>query len=289
MKHFLLLLFSFQLWAQAPKLDQEKEMELVDLKNVKDVLKKDGLLEEAKKKQVEVKKIQTLRHKTNRELYNWPSEDEFWFFATEYWMVKEVSVLKWDIDKPDYGLDKSLSQLLRQIGLAKKKFRIMGMNTNSPAHLGLAWMSDEYCLVFSIPFVRSMDLSKLEISLLLLQDMLRVDEGWLKESIRPESLKGLLGSNFQGTKPDLSPVYQVAKNYRTFLSEKGFSFQQQFKITKTMSSLLRPHPELWNAYVRLLGKMDRLVKSQAAFSSYSKMYPSPEMQIRWLAPEEKAL
>jgi len=41
--------------------------------------------------------------------------------------------------------------------------------------------------------------------------------------------------------------------------------------------------------VRLLGKMDRLIKSQGAFADYVKMYPSPEMQIRWLAPEEKAL
>jgi hypothetical protein len=285
----LLFLLSLQLFAQAPKLDQEKELEVVDFKNVKDVLKKDGLFEEAKKKQTEVKKIQELRVKTNRELYNWPGEDEFWFFATEYWMVKEVSVLKWDIDKPDYGLDKSLTQLLKQVGLAQKKFRIMGLNANTPAHLGLAWMSDEYCLLFSIPFVRSMDLSKLEISLLLLQDMLRVDEGWLKESIRPENLKTLVGTNFEGKKPDLSPVFQVAKNYRSFLDEKGFSFQQQFEITKKMNSLLKTQPELWNAYVRLLGKMDRLIKSQGAFADYVKMYPSPEMQIRWLAPEEKAL
>jgi hypothetical protein len=269
----LLLLLSFQLFAQAPKLDQEKELEVVDFKNVKDVLKKDGLFEEAKKKQTEVKKIQELRVKTNRELYNWPGEDEFWFFATEYWMVKEVSVLKWDIDKPDYGLDKSLTQLLKQVGLAQKKFRIMGLNANTPAHLGLAWMSDEYCLIFSIPFVRSMDLSKLEISLLLLQDMLRVDEGWLKESIRPENLKTLVGTNFEGKKPDLSPVFQVAKNYRSFLDEKGFSFQQQFEITKKMNSLLKTQPELWNAYVRLLGKMDRLIKSQGAFADYVKMYP----------------
>jgi hypothetical protein len=285
----LLLLLSFQLFAQAPKLNQEKELEVVDFKNVKDVLKKDGLLEEAKKKQTEVKKIQELRVKTNRELYNWPREDEFWFFATEYWMVKEVSVLKWDIEKPDYGLDKSLTQLLKQVGLAQKKFRIMGLNANTPAHLGLAWMSEEYCLLFSIPFVRSMDLSKLEISLLLLQDMLRVDEGWLKESIRPENLKSLVETNFEGKKPDLSPVFQVAKNYRSFLDEKGFSFQQQFEITKKMNSLLKTQPELWNAYVRLLGKMDRLIKSQGAFADYVKMYPSPEMQIRWLAPEEKAL
>ncbi len=287
--NLLLFILSFNLFAQAPKLDQEKELDIVDFKNVKDVLKKDGLLESAKKKQTEVKKIQELRTKTNRELYNWPAEDEFWIFATEYWLVKEVSILKWDIDKPDYGLDKSLGQLLKQVGLARKKFRIMGMNANAPAHLGLAWSSDEYCLVFSIPFVRSMDLSKLEISLLLLQDMLRVDEGWLKNSIRPENLKSLVGTNFEGKKPDLSLVFQTAKNYRLFLDEKGFSFQQQFEITKKMNTLLKSQPELWNAYVRLLGKMDRLIKSQSSFADYVKMYPSPEMQIRWLAPEEKAL
>jgi hypothetical protein len=54
-----------------------------------------------------------------------------------------------------------------------------------------------------------------------------------------------------------------------------------------MNDLLKSHPDLWNAYVRLLGKIDRLVKGSRQFADYVKLYPSPEMQIRWLAPEEK--
>jgi hypothetical protein len=286
----LLLILLLNLgFSQAPPLQEEKELSTLNFENIKDVLKKDGLSQEVKKKKETVRKIQILRQKELRELYKWPTEDEFWVFATEYWLVKESSVLKWDIDKPDYGLDETLSIVLKKIGYMKKKFRIIAIDAQKPAHLGMAWRSDEFCLMFSIPFVRSMDLSKLEISLLLLQDILRVEEGWLKEVITPTKLKTLAGTVFQGKKPDLSPVYDVSKSYREFIDKKGFSFQQQFQLTKKMDSLLRPHTDLWNAYVRLLGKMDRLVKSQQSFSDYSKLYPSPEMQIRWLAPEEKVL
>ncbi len=54
-----------------------------------------------------------------------------------------------------------------------------------------------------------------------------------------------------------------------------------------MNAMLKPHPELWNAYVRMHGKIDRLIKGNQTFSEMVKLYPSPEMQIRWLAPDEK--
>lgn len=269
------------------KLPQEKELDVVDFQHVKDVLKKDGLLQEVNKKKKEVVEIQKLRQQAEKSRYRWPTEDVFWPLATEHWLVKEAPVLLWDFDHPDYGIESSLATILRNVGLIQKRFRLLAINAGSPAHLGLPWTDDEYCLLFSIPFVRAMDLSKLEISLLLLEDVLRLQEGWLKETARPAKLKDLVGQNFEGKKPDLTPIYEVGKAYSTFIAEKGFSFQQQFQITKKMNQLLRPHPELWNAYVRMLGKIDRLVKGNPQFKDYVKLYPSPEMQIRWLAPEEK--
>lgn len=288
MKLLLIMLLGLNLaQAQDPKLPQEKELDVVDFQNVKDVLKKDGLDLEVQKKKNEVVRIQEIRTSEEKKRYLWPSEAEFWPLAAEYWLVKNAPLLSWDFDHPEYGLSDSLATIMKTLGMLQKRFRILALNSNAPGHLSIPWSEGEYCLLFSVPFMRSMDLSKLEISLLLLEDILRANEGWLKDYARPKKLGELVGNNFQGTKPDISPLVDVSKAYTTFIAEKGFTFQQQFQITKKMDGLLKPHPELWNAYVRLLGKIDRLVKGNPAFADYVKLYPSPEMQIRWLAPEEK--
>lgn len=294
MKALMFLFLSTTLAAQSnvpndEKLPQEKEMDVVDFKNVKKVLQKDGLSQEADRKKNEVKRIQVLRkvEEVNRHL--WPSTEDFWPLAVELWLVKSAPNLKWDFDRPDYGLEATLGKILRDTGRIGKKFRVLALDSASPAHIALPWRKDEYCLLFSVPFARAMDLSKLEIAVLLLQDVLRAEEGWLQQAVTPAKLKELAGSSFNNQKPDLSPVYEVGTSLTTFINEKGFTFQQQFHITKQMDSLLKPHPELWNAYVRLLGKIDRLVKGNQVHSNYVKLYPSPEMQIRWLAPEDKVL
>lgn len=277
----------FSALAQDTTLPQEKELDVVDFQHVKDVLKKDGLMQEVQKKKKEVSQIREIRVVEEKARYQWPSEDDFWPLATEYWLVKDAPLLLWDFDRPDYGIEGSFTSVLKTVGMLQKRFRILALNAPAPGHLGLPWTDQEFCLLFSVPFVRAMDLSKLEISLLLLEDVLRLQEGWLKDFARPTNLKTLVDSNFQEKKPDYSAFYEVGKSYRKFLTEKGYSFQQQFLITKKMNELLKSHPELWNAYIRLLGKIDRLVKGNRQFADYIKLYPSPEMQIRWLAPEEK--
>jgi hypothetical protein len=272
----------------APKTSEEQELDVVDFQHVKDVLRKDGLMQEVGKKKEQVKRIGELRAVESKKRSSWPSEEEFWPLAAQWWLVKNAATLKWDFERPDYGLDESFAQVLKTVGLAGKKFRLLALDAPSPAHLALPWTGGEYCLLFSVPFVRSMDLSKLEISLLLLEDVLRDEEGVLKAHARPAKLKELAGSTFVDKAPDLSPLVDVGRAYSDFISEKGFTFQQQFKLTKRMDALLKPRPELWNAYVRLLGKIDRLTKGPAGVhSDYAKLYPSPEMQIRWLAPAEK--
>ncbi len=271
------------------KLPVEKELDVIDFKNVKDVLKKDGLDAEVKKKQEAAKRASEMRVAAEKSRQTWPSEDDFWPLAAEWWLVKNAPTLSWDFDRPEYGLEPVLAQVLRTVGFMQKRFRVLALGATSPAHLSLPADRDGYILLFSVPFVRAMDLSKLEIALLLLEDVLRSEEGWLREQVRPAKLKDLAGSSFVGRAPDLSPLTEVGAGYTAFLKNKGFTFQQQFAITKKMDVLLKPHPELWNTYVRLLGKIDRLVKGNAAHADYVKLYPSPEMQIRWLAPEEKTL
>mgnify|MGYP000920363799 CR=1 FL=1 len=291
---FLAALFSGALYAQAPvpaeaRLPQEKELDVVDFQHVKDVLKKDGLMQEVKRKKDEVERIQGARVAQEKARHNWPSEDDFWPIASELWLVKNASTLKWDFERPEYGVEETLAQLLRTTGHVGKRFRILALDAPSPAHFNLPWTKQEYCLLFSVPFARTLDLSKLEIALLLLEEVLRAEEGWPRDLVRPAKLKDLVGSNFTGQKPDLTPVFEVGTALTAFLREKGYSFQQQFQLTRKMDTLLKAHPELWNAYVRLLGKIDRLVKSNPVHAGYLKLFPSPEMQLRWLAPEEKPL
>lgn len=275
--------------APVEKLPVEKEMDVVDFQNVKNVLKKDGLSQEVKKKKAEVRKIQQFRVVEDKGRFAWPSEEEFWPIAGQWWLVKNVTTLKWDFDRPEYGLEGTMIQLLKETGFLQKKFRILAIESNQVPHLGLPWSKDEYCLLFSVPFARTLDLSKLEIALLLLEDILRIEEGWLQDFARPAKLKALAGTNFQGSAPDMTPIHDVAKAYTQFTQEKGFTFQQQFKITKRMDAILRPRPELWNTYVRMLNKIDGLIKVNQQFKDYTKLYPSPEMQIKWLAPEDKIL
>src|SRR5690606_719070 len=147
----------------------------------------------------------------------------------------------------------------------------------------------EGIFLLSVPFIRTMDLSKLEISLLLFEDFLRLEEGYLKKSVETPKVKKLAGTSFQGKKPDLSFITELSKSYSERLMVKGFTFQQQFEITKKMDGFLKSNPELWNAYFQLLGKIDRFVKSNNQYKDYSKLYPSPEMQQKWLSPPEKVL
>ena len=84
-------------------------------------------------------------------------------------------------------------------------------------------------------------------------------------------------------------VQELLKNYDKQINQKGYTFQQQFEITKKMDAYLKSSPELWNTYFRLLGKIDRFVKANAQYTDYVRLYPSPEMQVKWLSPEEKVL
>jgi hypothetical protein len=84
-------------------------------------------------------------------------------------------------------------------------------------------------------------------------------------------------------------VEEMLKNYSNQINQKGYTFQEQFEITKKMDAFLKSNPELWNAYFRLLGKIDRFIKVNVQYKDYVRLYPSPEMQVKWLSPEDKVL
>lgn len=285
---FILFLLSFSVFAQTEKLQDEKELEVVNFQSIKKVLQQDGLSESAKKKEKQVQILKKEQNKIETQRYLYPTESELWGFVSEYWLIKNAQLLNWDFEKPDYGLENSFSTTMENLGFCQKKYKILLLNTPSVVRAALPG-DNEFILLMSVPFIRSLDLSKLEISLLLLEDFIRLEQGYFRKNVATEKMSKLAGSNFQGGKPDVSMVEELLKNYSKQINEKGYTFQQQFEVTKKMDAYLKSNPELWNTYFRLLQKIDRFIKTNVQYKDYVKLYPSPEMQVKWLSPEEKVL
>lgn len=285
---FVSLCLTFGLSAQTQKLQDEKELEVVNFQSIKKVLQQDGLSEAAKLKSKQVEILKKEQTSVEKGRYNYPSESELWGFVSEYWLVKNAQLLSWDFEKPDYGLEVSFSKMLESLGFYQKKFKILLINTPTLVRAAIPG-DNEMILLLSVPFIRSLDLSKLEISLLLLEDYFRLEAGYFKKNVATEKMSKLAGTNFYGTKPDISFIEELLKNYNNQINQKGYTFQQQFEVTKKMDSFLKATPELWNSYFRLLGKLDRFIKTNIQYKDYVKLYPSPEMQVKWLSPPEKVL
>jgi hypothetical protein len=301
MKSLLFLLFVFNVSAQEvselstsilkqPKvklLQEEKEQNLMDYSNIKSVLKKDGLKKFKDKKSKNVEQIKKVKSEIELAKYNYPASDDFWSFMSEYWLVKNAQALQWDFSKPKYGIAKAFRSLLEQIGYYNRKIKILIVNTPNITHTALPGNKDEYFFIISLPFMRTLDLTKVDIALLFLEDMYRIDQGFFKSNIKKDI--SFIGTNFQKSKLKKQKIDDISAEYTRILFKDGFSFQQQYAITKQMDAVLRSDPTLRAVYLKLLGKIDELVKDNLLYKDYTKIYPSPELQIKWLSPEKKIL
>jgi hypothetical protein len=152
--------------------------------------------------------------------------------------VKNAQWLKWDIQKPDYAIETSFAELLERLGIFGVKFKILIIDTPQIPHLALPSTLGPH-LLLSLPFMRTLDLTKTEIAILLLEDFLRHQEKILYKACENPKVRELASQNFEGKPVDISPLDLYAKNMMSFLNEKGFSFQQQFLMTKKMDLLLK--------------------------------------------------
>jgi hypothetical protein len=261
----------------------------LDFSSIKDIIKKDGLEGELQKKHEEKRKLLDAKKRSEIKRYNVPSHEQFWSMFSELWLVRNATALKWDFHKPDYELEKAFTSMLESQGLYEKKFKILFLDTPDLTHTALPSNSDEYIFLISLPFIRTLDLSKVEISLLLFEDLIRMRKGYFKTFVLSKELDAYLGSNFSGKPFDKKLIDDSLKKYNTLLMEKGFSFQDQFETTKEIDALLKNDLKLWNTYVTLLEKIDQLVKSNSLYKNYTLIYPSPELQLNWLKPKNKIL
>ncbi|MGZ3787625.1 MAG: hypothetical protein ACXVLQ_03840 [Bacteriovorax sp.] len=274
---------------EAKEGNKEGGKDLLDFSSIKDIIKKDGLEGELKKKQDEKRKYLDQKKLKEMKRYNVPTEDVFWSFFSELWLVKNATLLKWDIHKPDFELEKSFGAFLEGQGHFEKKIKILLLDSTEIAHAALPSNQDEYIFILSLPFIRTLDLSKVEISLLLFEDFIRLRKGYFKNFVFDKELENYLGSNFNGKPFDKKLVDNHLKKYGQLLFEKGFSFQEQFETTKEMDALLKNDLKIWNTYLTMLEKIDNLTKNNALYKKYSQIYPSPELQLNWLKPKTPIL
>ena len=133
-----------------------------------------------------------------------------------------------------------------------------------------------------------MDLTKAEISVLILEDLMRIQGGFFNKYLEKVDLSKKFGSNNYPKKIDVSDIEKIHALYDKFVFEKGFTFDEQFKITKKTSDMLKSDLSWWNRYVSYLKKKDKLVKENKLYSHVIKIYPSPEFQLNWLLPQKKS-
>ena len=284
----LILFFLIQTsFSQESLTQEEKEDKIIDYSNIQKVLENDGIDHVQKRNKTTVKNIKKEKIKLKIERYNYPGEDDFWKVVSEMWLVKNAQILHWDFPKPDYGVKLAFKQLLEKYGYYNVRFNLLIVNTPIISHYALPAGKNEIIFLLSLPFIRSLDLTKVDISLLMLEDFFRIKNGYFINNINLD--KDIIGGNFHksGIKSDF--FVSLLKKISQVVLVQGYNFQQQFLVTKDVDVLLKATPELWGAYYRLYTKIDRFIKSDALFKNYLKIYPSPELQLKWLSPKKKVI
>jgi hypothetical protein len=272
--------------------NEEKEkdkQDLIDFSSIKDIIKKDGLESELKKKQDEKRKLIDNKKRIEMRRFNVPTNEDFWSMFSELWLVKNATKLKWDFHKPDFELEKSFAAFLESQGIYEKKFKILLLDSTEVFHVALPSNENEYIFLLSLPFVRTLDLSKVEISMLLFEDLIRHRKGYFKSFVTSKELEAYMGTNFNGKPFNKKMIDEHLAKYNAVLFEKGFSFQEQFETTKEVDSLLKNDLKMWNTYLTMINKIDQLVKGNVLYKNYNQIFPSPELQLNWLKPKTQSL
>lgn len=259
--------------------------DLIDFSSIKDLIKKDGLEGELQKKQAEKRILLDKKKLQDMKRFNVPPAEVFWNMFSELWLVKNATMLKWDFHKPDFDIEKAFISLLEAQGIYEKKIKILLVDSTEVIHTALPSNDKEYIFVLSLPFIRTLDLSKVEIALILFEDFLRARKGYFKNYVTSKELETYMGSNFSGKPFDKKLITDHLKKYSNVLLVKGFSFQEQFEVTTEMDTLLKNDMKMWNTYLTLLEKIDQLTKTNALYKKYNQIYPSPELQMNWLKPK----
>jgi hypothetical protein len=274
---FIFFIFSFNLWSS--------EEEIKEYEKIQDVIRNDLLEKEfnEQKKILSLKKQQVKKKVIDKNLF--PKQGDLWGIVSEWWLVKNAHQLKWDQDGPDYGISESFHSLLESMGFYNKKIKILLLNSSSLTHFALPGQEGEVIFLLSRQFIRALDLSKLEIALVLLEDFFRIHFQFLTQDLENQPSLGLkvkFGASLKKENIDKTFLEKLIQSFNDFITQKGFSFEQQFQVTTHIAKLIGDKSILMEAYLSMLKKRDILVKTNENYKNYAQIFPSPEIQLRWL-------
>ncbi len=260
---------------------EAKELEIIDFSTIKNVLEHDQLSEVARKKIKRLKKIKAAKEQRKLETYSVPDGDLFWQIASELWLVKNATLLKWNFVKPDYGIDTFSQKVFKQLGIINFEYKVLLLNTSAISHFYLPY-GNKLLVILSVPFMRSLNLTQSEIAILLVEEYLRSKEHYFEQHVMSDKLQTYIGRSYmQEKKIDYRPFEKLLSRYDNLIFLQAYSFQEQYRITKKMRILLGGEGKLKKAYISLLEKIANLVESDPDYKEYVKFYPSPRVQLNW--------
>lgn len=264
----------------------QSEMEVVDFNSIKEILKKDGLLEEANKKKKIYKNKKNNQLKDKIKKSEIPDVNNIWTFLSEYWLVKNAPVVKWNFNSIDYGLESSFKYFLEKLGFFEVSFKILICDSPNIPHYSFPANRGENIIILSLPFIRTLNLSKLEISLILFTEFLHSRQNHFKKFVMTKDLNAVLGKRIDKVKFSKKNIDAVMKKYDEMIFVEGYNPQQRYNVTKRMKKFLKNDLKLYKLYLVMLQKIDDLSKSNILYKNYAQIYQSPEVQLKWLRPKK---
>ncbi|MBP5296041.1 MAG: hypothetical protein J6Y94_01765 [Bacteriovoracaceae bacterium] len=263
------------------------EEEWVNFKAIQKVLNNDQLAAPAQRQQQAMRKSSQRQQQQAKARFDIPTAENFWGFFTEFWVVKNINILQWDVAMPDYAIESHLVAWLQKLKMPPLKFKLLLLDTINICHLALPSNPGEVLFLLAVPFIRTLDLTQTEISLLLLEDLVRHQQGYLVQYLTTKDAQRFWGTNFKNN-PKFQGKFigELLQRLDEISMGTGFSFQQQFVVTNAVRELIKDDDKLLYAYQTLLKKIDQLVKNNPKYKNYLNIYPSPELQLNWLHPEK---
>lgn len=264
------------------------------LKSIQNILKNDFLEKEMKEKQVQLEKERNEKKiEEDKTGYNYPTKNEIFTLLTQLWLVKNSTNLHWDFKNAHLGIMESVKNLFVKLGIIDKKINILIIDNPKYAHGALPYgqplnssssqeKTDQEELFFflSLPFIRSMDLSTLEISMIILEDYFRIQLGIFKNYIIEDESIQKLGTNFYGQFPDVSFITTSLDKYNQFFQLRGYKISEENLVFKSMKNILQiDEMKLLLVYQETLKKINELVTTNTLYSYYTKWYPSPYIKL----------
>ena len=251
--------------------------------NIDDYLEADKLLEVSETKdKLQKKQAQKLFDEKKRR-YSYPSFEDFWKFASEYWLVKNIDKIKWDQGSDASEVKKNFQLLLNDLGIEGIKLKVFIFPTDRHPHFVLPRSDREFVFLISQKFIEASRLNPKQLSYLLLEELIRIQQGYLFDFFKDDSFVKNLGESFYINKrPAMGDFEKLMTKISIFYLEHGFSFENEYRVTKSICKKLSDKPVRLKAYRNYFESLKSQIDAiHKVFVDYKKLYPGFEMKHLW--------